>query len=67
MSPWPFCWNCLSRSFKPPLNTLPPALPASRPPTNLDRIAQTAALRVGSTAHPTLHPWCGYRPGVLRP
>jgi hypothetical protein len=31
-SPLPFCWNCLSRSFKPPLKTLPPAPPASRPP-----------------------------------
>src|SRR6185369_731759 len=31
-SPWPFCWNCLSRSPSPPLITLPAAPPASRPP-----------------------------------
>ena len=32
-SPWPFCWNCLSRSPSPPLITLPAAPPASRPPS----------------------------------
>src|SRR5262245_39100567 len=32
-SPWPFCWNCLSRSFKPPLTTLPAAPPPSNPPS----------------------------------
>ena len=32
VSPWPFCWNCLSRSPSPPLITLPAAPPASRPP-----------------------------------
>src|ERR1700748_999020 len=32
VSPWPFCWNCLSRSPSPPLNTLPAAPPASTPP-----------------------------------
>src|SRR5215475_14594144 len=33
VSPCPFCWNCLSRSFKPPLSTLPAAPPASSPPS----------------------------------
>src|SRR5271156_1342678 len=32
VSLWPLCWNCLSRSFKPPLRTLPAAPPARRPP-----------------------------------
>ena len=31
-SPWPFCWNWLSRSPRPPLRTLPAAPPASSPP-----------------------------------
>src|ERR1700691_859613 len=32
VSPWPFCCNCLSRSPRPPLMTLPAAPPASSPP-----------------------------------
>src|SRR5262245_30517420 len=34
-SPCPLCWNCLSRSFKPPRTTLPAAPPANRPPNPL--------------------------------
>ena len=32
-SPWPFCWNCFSTSFRPPLSTEPAAPPASTLPS----------------------------------
>src|SRR5512132_4630327 len=32
-SPWPLCWNCLSRPPRPPLSTVPAAAPPRTPPS----------------------------------